>query len=121
MNYPLQRFSRVFALALAAGLSWAGPADGGQPAGGTWIDVRSPEEYAAGHVAGAVNVPHDEIVAGVSGMELGADEPIYLYCRSGRRSGLARRALVEAGFTRVVNVGGLDEARAAAAAPGPTD
>ncbi len=38
------------------------------------------------------------------------DAEIYVYCRSGRRSGIAKAALDEAGFTRVVNAGGLEDA-----------
>jgi phage shock protein E len=83
-------------------LAWAGDA--------YWIDVRTAEEYAAGHVGQAVNIPYEEIAQRISEVTTEKDAEIYLYCRSGRRSGIAKAALDEAGFTRVVNAGGLEEA-----------
>ncbi|MCR9164330.1 MAG: rhodanese-like domain-containing protein [Nannocystaceae bacterium] len=70
------------------------------------IDVRSPEEYAAGHVEGARNIPHGEIGARAS--EVGAkDEPVVVYCRSGVRSAKAKATLEAAGFSEVHNLGGM--------------
>lgn len=67
------------------------------------IDVRTPAEFAAGHVPGAVNVPYDEI--GRRSAELGPPStPLVLYCRSGRRSGIAVAALKEKGFTRLYDL-----------------
>jgi rhodanese-related sulfurtransferase len=74
--------------------------------GAQLIDVRSPGEYAAGHVEGARNIPVGEIAAR-SG-ELGAtDRPIILYCASGTRSAMAASKLRSAGFSRVYNLGGM--------------
>jgi phage shock protein E len=79
-----------------------------------WIDVRSTEEYAEGHIPGAINIPHTEIVERIGEVTTDRDAPIYLYCRSGRRSDLARNALQQAGYTGVTDLGGLQEARATA-------
>ena len=76
-----------------------------------WVDVRSAEEYAAGHVAEAANIPHTEIVERIGEVTDDKDATLYLYCRSGRRSGIAATALEEAGFTNVSNIGGLQDAR----------
>ena len=76
----------------------------------TWIDVRSAEEYAAGHVPQAINIPHDEIGERIAALDLAYDQPFLLYCRSGRRSGLARETLSSMGFTELTNVGGLEDA-----------
>jgi phage shock protein E len=75
-----------------------------------WIDVRSASEYSERHVEQAVNIPYTEIAAGIA--ELGADEDalIYVYCRSGRRSGIAKETLDGMGFTQVVNIGGIEDA-----------
>jgi phage shock protein E len=75
------------------------------------VDVRTPEEYASGHLAEAINVPHDQVADRLG--EFGADKtrPIVVYCRSGRRSGIAREALSNAGFTNVINAGGYEELR----------
>lgn len=73
------------------------------------IDVRTPSEYASGHLAGAKNVDvmgadfQDRIAA----MTLG-DGPIYLYCRSGNRSGQATKILRQMGHDGATNVGGFD-------------
>lgn len=68
------------------------------------IDVRTPEEYAAGHADGALNIEYQHIVAGVEKLDIPKQAPIYVYCRSGRRSDLALTALRDAGYTRVQNL-----------------
>lgn len=77
--------------------------------GATVIDVRTAEEMAEGMLPGAVPIPHAEIVSGMAALELSADTTLVLYCRSGRRSGLATTALREAGYTRVINGGGYGD------------
>jgi rhodanese-related sulfurtransferase len=77
-----------------------------------FIDVRTPEEYAAGHAARTRNIPLDTIEQNLDLMR--RDEPVYLICRSGSRSAKAANKLVEAGFTKVYTVeGGTDAWRAA--------
>jgi phage shock protein E len=75
-------------------------------AGALLVDVRSAEEFATGHLPGALNIPHGEILAGIA--ELGVDKnaPIVLYCRSGNRSGIAQTALESAGYSKLMNAGG---------------
>ncbi|MEM6292590.1 MAG: rhodanese-like domain-containing protein [Myxococcota bacterium] len=79
--------------------------------GGILLDVRTAEEFAEGHLDGAVNVSHDEIESRLAEIEAltGGDTstPIVTYCRSGNRAGQARATLEAAGYTRVTNVGGL--------------
>jgi len=82
-----------------------------QGRGATVLDVRSPGEYAGGHVEGAVNVPLDQVEARVARLVPGQDSPVLLYCRSGTRSGAARRKLQRLGYTCVHNVGSLSRAR----------
>ena len=60
------------------------------------LDVRTPEEFAAGHVPGAVLIPHDQLATRIG--ELGAPREVVVYCRSGRRSGLAEAVLEQRGF-----------------------
>ena len=80
-----------------------------------WIDVRTAEEFNADHVDGAVNIPYGEINSRIAEVTENKDELIYVYCRSGRRSGIAKDTLDEAGFSNVVNLGGLEDAKKAAA------
>jgi len=75
-----------------------------------WIDVRSAKEYSEVHVEQAVNIPHNEIAPGIAALDADKDALIYVYCRSGHRSGLAKDTLEDMGYTRVVNVGGLEVA-----------
>jgi len=75
-----------------------------------WIDVRSAQEYSEGHVEQAVNIPYDEIAGGIAALSTNKDAAIYVYCRSGRRSGIAQTTLEEIGYTQVINIGGLDDA-----------
>jgi rhodanese-related sulfurtransferase len=71
-----------------------------QARGVTVLDVRTSQEFEAGHVPGAVNIPYDQ-VAGRSA-EVGLKgKPVLLYCRSGRRSAIAAAELVRQGFTAV--------------------
>jgi phage shock protein E len=77
----------------------------------TWIDVRTAEEYAAGHVPQAINIPYDEMAQRISGLKLPSDQAIYLYCGSGRRAGLAQETLQGLGYSQVTNAGGYDDAQ----------
>ncbi len=69
-----------------------------------FIDVRTPEEYAAGHIPGAKLIPLDEIEKRIS--EIPRDKQVYLYCRSGRRSAKAAEILAKHGFANIENVQG---------------
>jgi rhodanese-related sulfurtransferase len=73
--------------------------------GALLLDVRSPEEFAEGHLAGAVNIPVDALPQRLAEVEP-KDRPVVVYCRSGARSKKARGLLLEHGWTRVENLGG---------------
>jgi len=68
------------------------------------LDVRSPEEYASGHVPGAVNIPYDQIAARMA--EVPKDKDVVLYCKSGRRAGIAAEVLAGQGYTRLQHLEG---------------
>lgn len=74
-----------------------------------WIDVRSAEEFNAGHLPGAVNIVHTEIAGKIASVTQDKNAEIKLYCRSGRRSGLAEAELKKLGFTNVQNAGAYEE------------
>jgi rhodanese-related sulfurtransferase len=63
------------------------------------IDVRTPEEYAAGHIPGAVNIPFDHIAGRIS--EIDAPHGVALYCMVGPRARKGEAALLGAGYTSV--------------------
>jgi rhodanese-related sulfurtransferase len=70
------------------------------------LDVRTAAEYAAGHLPGAVNVPHDEVASRLPELSALRDQTVVPYCRSGRRSALAAAQLRAAGFTRLLQLDG---------------
>lgn len=69
------------------------------------IDVRSPGEYASGHVDGAVNVPLDRIETQLPALAPDKSQAIILCCASGMRSGMALRALQAMGYQAAINGG----------------
>lgn len=71
------------------------------------VDVRTPEEFATGHVPGAINVPNEEILDQMPEQLPDADAEILVYCRSGRRSKEAANKLIEMGYTNVYDFGGI--------------
>ena len=75
------------------------------------LDVRQADEFNAGHIDGAVLVPHDMIAENVGAVVPNKDTPVYVYCRSGRRSALAVEAMKQLGYTNLTDLGGMDEAK----------
>ncbi|TAH13780.1 MAG: rhodanese-like domain-containing protein [Curvibacter sp.] len=75
------------------------------------IDVRSPQEFAAGHVEGAINIEHSAIAQAIAKAGVSKDDTVLLYCQSGRRSGIALDTLKNLGFSKAENVGGIEQAR----------
>ena len=80
-----------------------------EKAKGVWIDVRSAEEFNAGHLQDAVNIPHDQILARIQAVSPDKNAPVNLYCRSGRRAETALNELKNAGYTNVTNHGGYED------------
>lgn len=68
------------------------------------LDVRTSEEFASGHIEGAVNIPLDQIERAVP---LYRDKHLYVHCASGARSKQAVAQLKAAGLTNVENIGGI--------------
>ncbi len=73
--------------------------------GALLLDVRSPQEFAQGHIDGARNIPHDALSAQVASLGDPATTPVVVYCRSGARSARAASTLRAAGFAKVINLG----------------
>lgn len=71
--------------------------------GAVVVDVRTPEEFASGHVKGSLNIPLDEIPDQLA--QLKSFSKIVVCCRSGGRSGSAMHYLNKEGFTNIVNGG----------------
>jgi phage shock protein E len=108
---------------IVAGCSSPGPAitkvDAGTAVGmlasRTVIDVRTPEEYAAGHIAGAQNVDVEAADFAANIATLDKHGSYLVYCSSGRRSAIAAEQMAKAGFTDIVDGGGQADLVAAGA------
>lgn len=74
--------------------------------GALLVDVRTPQEYAAGHIPGRKNIPLERILD-IKNVIGDKNTPLYVYCRSGRRSSQAAAELEKAGYRQVVNIGGI--------------
>jgi phage shock protein E len=119
MNRPLRSLSVATVLLAAVGLAGcmtaeAAPVAPGQAlaAGTVLIDVRTPAEFAEGHLVGAVNVPVESPDFAAAVAALDPDAEYLVYCRSGRRSAIAVDAMRDVGLA-VVDLGAVDRAVAA--------
>jgi phage shock protein E len=74
------------------------------------IDVRSEAEWNEGHLEGAVLIPYDRIETGITAMGVDKKTRIFLYCRSGRRTGIAFDALKKIGYDELINLETLENA-----------
>ncbi|MDO4705688.1 MAG: rhodanese-like domain-containing protein [Comamonadaceae bacterium] len=93
------------AQAASANVQESAPMAARQP---IWIDVRTPQEHAQGHIPQSLNIPYDEIAQRIAAAAPDKNAPIALYCRSGRRSEIALQTLLHLGYTQVENLGSYD-------------
>jgi len=68
------------------------------------LDVRTAGEFAGGHIEGAVLIPVQEIQRRVGELADHKGDPVFIYCRSGNRSTVAAKVLIDAGFNQVINL-----------------
>ena len=78
-----------------------------QESGYIILDVRRPDEFAAGHIPNAINVPNETIGTADIPELPDKNQLIMVYCRSGRRSKEASEKLVKLGYTNIVEFGGI--------------
>ena len=100
---------RILAFLIAVVVLTSCAHDGTHGDAAIWIDVRTPAEYAGGHIENAVNIPYNEITERISEVTTNKARSIYLYCGSGRRAGIARKTLQDLGYTDVTNAGGYKD------------
>jgi len=75
------------------------------------LDVRTPEEFAQERIAGAVNIPLQVLPERLR--DVPQDQPVVLVCRSGNRTKMAAQILTKAGYTKLYDLGGLMQWKAA--------
>jgi len=101
---------KPFLLTLICALSfWAGATQGDNP---MIIDVRTIEEWNSGHLASAQHLELQLVAAGIEQLVPDKGQQLYLYCRSGNRSGQAKTLVEAMGYTNVINAGGVTDAGA---------
>ena len=111
----MRRITTVVMLVSLAGalVGCFGPKGGKMklPDNAVLLDVRQADEFNAGHIDGAVLVPHDTIAEKIGAVVPDKNIPVYVYCRSGRRSAIAVKAMKKLGYTNLTDLGGMDEAK----------
>jgi len=80
--------------------------------GALLIDVRTTQEFAQGHIEGAINIPWQDTGKLMSAIGTDKTRPVVVYCRSGNRSGKSKVALDAKGYTNIFNATSLDALRA---------
>jgi rhodanese-related sulfurtransferase len=73
------------------------------------VDVRTQEEFDTGYIPGAILIPHTNIQEMAPDLLPDLDQKILVYCRSGSRSKTASKALVNMGYTDVLDMGGIND------------
>ncbi|WP_147566455.1 rhodanese-like domain-containing protein [Clostridium tyrobutyricum] len=73
-----------------------------------FIDLRTPTEFSQGHIMKSKNIPIEVFKEVIIKMNLDLKSPIILYCRTGRKSGIAVNILYELGFKKIYNFGGIN-------------
>ena len=73
------------------------------------VDVRTKEEYDSGHIANSLLIPYDEIEKKAPALLTDKNAAIIVYCRTGRRSEIAAKALIGMGYTNVADMGGISD------------
>lgn len=81
------------------------------------LDVRTPEEFASGHVPGAVNIPYDAVGQRSGELSAQRDREVVVYCEKGGRAAKASQALADAGFRSIRHLDGDMSAWRAAGLP----
>jgi phage shock protein E len=74
------------------------------------IDVRTEAEWNNGHIEGAILIPYESIGEKIESVTKDKAMRIYVYCRTGRRSQIAKESLAKLGYQNVINLGSLEDA-----------
>ncbi len=100
----------VFALKAAPGMSEAAAREHLKK-GAIVVDVRTVDEFKAGHLTNAVNIPLNDLKQKISGRVPDKKQVLLLHCRSGRRSEIAQQQLRAMGYTNAFNIGSFEQAQ----------
>ena len=70
------------------------------------LDVRTAEEYQSGHIKDSINIPHDQLIQNIDVLDQYRNQPMVVFCRSGRRAQLVIDTLIENKFDQIVDLEG---------------
>jgi len=70
------------------------------------LDVRTVKEYQSGHIKNSINIPHDQLILNVNVLDQYRNQPIVVFCRSGKRAQLVIDVLIENKFDQIVDLEG---------------
>ncbi len=93
-----------------AALAGCSSSTAGLAQGTVVLDVRTPAEYASGHLEGATNIDIENATFASKVAKLDKNTPYFIYCRTGNRAGQAITAMKSTGFSNLTNGGGVDAA-----------
>jgi phage shock protein E len=93
---------------MIAGFAWT--AFGKDAAMPLVIDVRTVQKWDKGHLEGAILIPYDQIGERIGSVVKDKSQRIYLYCRTGRRSHIAKESLEKLGYKDIIDLGPLEDA-----------
>lgn len=75
------------------------------------IDVRTQGEWDSGHIEKAIHLPLNSFHSDIEALVIDKEQIVYLYCRSGNRSGKALKIMQQLGYTNAFNAGGISDAK----------
>ena len=70
------------------------------------LDVRTVKEYQSGHIKNSINIPHDQLIQNIDVLDQYRNQPIVVFCRSGRRAQLVIDTLIQNKFDQIVDLEG---------------
>ena len=70
------------------------------------LDVRTVREYQSGHIKDSINIPHDQLIQNIDALDQYRNQPIVVFCRSGRRAQLVIDTLIQNKFSQIVDIEG---------------
>jgi len=70
------------------------------------LDVRTIKEYQSGHIKDSINIPHDQLIKNIDVLDQYRNQPIVVFCRSGRRAQLVIDTLIQNKFDQIVDLEG---------------
>ena len=105
-----KRLCLTLIIIMIAGFAWTTFGKDKDTAMPLVIDVRTVQEWDKGHLEGAILIPYDQIGEKIGSVVKDKSKTIYVYCRTGRRTKIAKEALEKLGYKDIINLGPMEDA-----------